>query len=102
MTSKQKNILAISVTSVIIIVLFVLALISSYIPLNDENTVGNTPGNLNNNGYFCEYDGRVYFANAYDNYSLYSMNPDETDIKKLHDGSSSHICAGGDYLYYAI
>ena len=46
MTSKQKNILAISVTSVIIIVLFVLALISSYIPLNDENTVGNTPGNL--------------------------------------------------------
>ncbi len=102
MTSKQKNILAISVTSVIIIVLFVLALISSYIPLNDENTVGNTPGNLNNNGYFCEYDGRVYFANAYDNYSLYSMNPDETDIKKLHDGSSSHICAGGDYLYYAM
>lgn len=102
MTSKQKNILALSITVVIIIVLFVLAIFASYIPLNDENTVGNTPGNLNNNGYFCEYDGRVYFANAYDNYSLYSMNPDETDIKKLHGGSSSHICAGGDYLYYSM
>lgn len=102
MTSKQKNILIISITVILISALFVLALVSSYIPLNDENTVGNTPGNLNNNGYFCEYDGRVYFANAYDNYSLYSMNPDETDIKKLHGGSSSHICAGGDYLYYSM
>ncbi|MCI8695906.1 MAG: DUF5050 domain-containing protein, partial [Lachnospiraceae bacterium] len=31
---------------------------------------GNT-GNLNNGGYFCEMDGRVYFANAYDNFALY-------------------------------
>lgn len=102
MSSKQKNILILSIIGVVFIVLFVLALISSYTPLNDDYTVGNTPGNLNNNGYFCEHDGRVYFANAYDNYSLYSMNPDETDIKKLHSGSSSHICAGGNYLYYAM
>lgn len=100
MTSKQKNILILSITGMIFIVLFVVAVISSHVPLNDDSTVGNTPGNLNNNGYFCEHDGRVYFANAYDNYSLYSMNPNETDIKKLHVGSSSHICAGGNYLYY--
>lgn len=102
MTVKQKNILTLSITFVIIAILFVLALYTSYIPPNDESTTGNTPGNLNNNGYFCEHDGRVYFANAYDNYSLYSMNPDETDIKKLRAGSVSHICAGGDYLYYAM
>ena len=102
MRSKQKNILVLSIIGVVFIILFAFALFSSYIPLNDEYTVGNTPGNLNNNGYFCEHDGRVYFANAYDNYSLYSMNPDETDIKKLHSGSSSHICAGGNYLYYSM
>ncbi|MDE6740055.1 MAG: DUF5050 domain-containing protein [Lachnospiraceae bacterium] len=102
MTTKQKNILIISITVVIFIILVVCVVITSHVALNDEATVGNTAGNLNNNGYFCEHDGRVYFANAYDNYSLYSMNPDETDVKKLRGGSSSHICAGGKYLYYAV
>lgn len=100
MTTKQKNILIFSITFVILVLLIVLIVLSSRIPLNDENTVGNTAGNLNNSGYFCEHNGRVYFANAYDNYSLYSMNADETDIRKLHSGSSSYINAGGDYLYY--
>ena len=71
MTAKQKNIVIISITCVIFIVLIALFVLSSHIPLNDAATVGNTAGNLNNNGYFCEYDGRVYFANAYDGYSLY-------------------------------
>ena len=100
MTSKLKNILIIILTAVILTALIVLVIMSGRIPLNDENTVGNTAGNLNNKGYFCEHDGRVYFANAYDNYSLYSMNPDESDIKKVHGGNTSYINAGGDYLYY--
>ncbi len=102
MTTKQKNIAIISVIGAIILILLVLVILSNHVTLNDDYTVGNTPGNLNNNGYFCEYDGRVYFANAYDSYSLYSMNPDETDIKKVHGGSSSFICAAGDYVYYAM
>lgn len=100
MATKQKNILIVLITFVIIATLIVLVGLSGRIPPNDESTVGNTAGNLNNRGYFCEYDGRVYFANAYDNYSLYSMNPNETDIKKLHGGATSFINAGGDYLYY--
>ena len=100
MTAKQRNILIFSISGVILISLIVLVILSTRIPLNDDNTVGNTAGNLNNKGYFCEYDGRVYFANAYDNYSLYSMNADESDVKKLHAGASSYINAGGDYLYY--
>ena len=100
MATKQKNILIVLITFVIIAVLIVLVVLSGRIPLNGESTVGNTPGNLNNSGYFCEHDGRVYFANAYDNYSLYSMNANETDIKKLHGGATSFINAGGDYLYY--
>lgn len=100
MTTQQKNILIISLSGVILALLIVLVVLSTRIPLNDDNTVGNTAGNLNNGGYFCEQDGRVYFANAYDNYSLYSMNADETDVKKLHGGSTSFINAGGNYLYY--
>lgn len=102
MTAKQKNILIFSIIGIILLILLALMIWSGHVPLNDEYTVGNTPGNLNNNGYFCEHDGRVYFANAYDGYSLYSMNSDETDIKKLHGGSSSFINAGGDYLYYSM
>lgn len=100
MTTKQKNIMIIIISGVILALLITAVTLMSRIPLNDENTVGNTPGNLNNSGYFCEHEGRVYFANAYDNYSLYSMNADETDIKKLHAGATSYINAGGDYLYY--
>lgn len=102
MTAKQKNILIFSVIGIVILILLVLTIWSNHVPLNDEYTVGNTPGNLNNNGYFCEHDDRVYFANAYDGYSLYSMNPDETDIKKIHGGSTSFINAGGNYLYYSM
>lgn len=101
MTRNQKNILILSITGVILIILLVLAILSSRIPMNDEFTTGNTPGNLNNGGYFCELDGRVYFANAYDNFALYSMNPDETDLIKFNEGAVSSINAAGNYLYYA-
>ncbi|MCM1268608.1 MAG: DUF5050 domain-containing protein [Bacteroidales bacterium] len=100
MTSKQKNILIISIAAVFIIGLVLLLTFTGRIPENDPDTAGNTPGNLNNGGYFCESDDRVYFANAYDNYALYSMNPDETDMVKLDGNSVSYINAAGKYLYY--
>lgn len=100
MTTKTKNIIILSITFGILLILLVCMLLSGRIPMNDEYTVGNTAGNLNNGGYFCESDGKVYFANAYDNYALYSMNPDETDLKKINSNSVSCINAGGKYLYY--
>ena len=102
MTTKQKNILFLSITGVILLILFLFVILSSRIPMNDEFTIGNTPGNLNNGGYFCEMDGRVYFANAYDNNTLYSMNADGTDIRKLNNSPVSSINAAGKYLYYAM
>lgn len=100
MSSKLRNTLILSVIGIVLILAITAVALTGKIPLNDASTTGNTAGNLNNNGYFCEYDGRVYFANAYDNYSVYSMNPDETDIRKLHSGASSFLNAGGEYLYY--
>ena len=45
-------------------------------------------------------DGIVYFANPADNYCLYSMNPDGTNIKKLEDQSVSYINVDDHYIYY--
>lgn len=101
MTGRQKNILVLSVTFVILIAVFTVVLLSGRIPMNDDFTVGNSPGNLNNGGYFCETEEKIYFANAYDNFALYSMNPDETDLQKLNNGAVSSINTAGKYLYYA-
>ena len=42
----------------------------------------------------------MYFANAYDSNTLYSMDPSEQNIKKLGNASVENILAGGNYLYY--
>ncbi len=70
------------------------------IPKNPDDTIGNTAGNLNNSGLFCESEGKIYFSNAYDNGTLYVMDADGNNIKKLNDSKSSLITAGGNYLYY--
>lgn len=70
------------------------------VPKNPAGTVGNTAGNLYNKGLFCENDGLVYFANAYDNNALYVMRPDESELKKLISTEVSGINADGKYLYY--
>ena len=81
MTGRQKNILIFSIAGVILLAILLMVILGGRIPMNDDATVGNTPGNLNNGGYFCEMDGRVYFANAYDNFALYSMNPEQPERK---------------------
>ena len=90
--------------SVLLILFLTLTVIMSFlkrrIPSNDISVTGNTAGNLNNRGLFCELDGKVYFSNAYDDGCLYSMNVDETDMKKLVSGTVSSINAAGNYLYY--
>ncbi len=67
---------------------------------NPPDTVGNTGGNLNNGGYFCETADAIYFANFYDDGTLYRMNPDRTDIRKVNSAAVSYLNNGGNYLYY--
>lgn len=100
MTTTKKNIIIICIVVCVLASLFAVALLTGKVPMNDASTVGNTAGNLNNGGLFCESEGKVYFANAYDNNALYSMNADETEIIKLNGNSVASINAGGDYLYY--
>lgn len=93
------------ITLITIGLLFVGLLVGNYflsqIPKNSPGTVGNSAGNLNNGGYFCEAeDGTVYFGNAYDYGSLYCMNVDETNIRKIGSAEVQYLNQAGKYLYY--
>lgn len=68
--------------------------------MNPMGTVGNTGGNINNCGLFCEYNDTVYFANPLDGYSLYTMTVDEQNVTKLTSSEVCNILAAGDYIYY--
>lgn len=88
------------IIALLLIALLVTGIRSEQVTMNPSGTVGNTAGNLNNSGLFCEYDGVVYFSNPYDKGALYSMSPDESNIQKLGSAPVELINAGGDYLYY--
>ena len=100
MRSRKKGILIACIVIALLIVFYVISIFQKKVPQNPAGTVGNTAGNLNNGGYFCESDGVVYFANAYDGGTLYCMNPDESDIRKLNRSEVYQLNAAGKYLYY--
>lgn len=100
MNKTLKAILAIAAVLLFFGISTLIVFFTNRVPMNPSGTIGNTPGNLNNHGLFCEYDGTVYFSNPYDNGSLYSMNPDETNMKKLNSSSVELLNAGGRFLYY--
>ena len=102
MKKNWKYILFGVIVILFLVTFYIVKNISGRIPPNDISVTGNTAGNLNNHGLFCEHDGKVYFSNAYDGGSLYSMNPDETDVQKLISGNVSSINAAGNYLYYFL
>lgn len=101
MTSRKKTLLLIGIILAAILVLVLVHHFTSHkIAENPAGTVGNTACNLYNGGYFCEKDGVVYFSNAYDNHSLYSMDVLETNIQKLGNVSVNNLLAGENTLYF--
>ena len=73
------------------------------LPVNPSDYAGNTTANLYNNGTFVEFDGTIYFANAYDNDYIYCMDVDLQNIRKLYEDSAEYlnIDSEGKYLYYS-
>lgn len=100
MKKSFKNILIITACILLLALMALVLFFSGHTTMNPSGTVGNTAGNLNNDGLFCEYDGTVYFSNATVGGCLYAMNPDETDIRCLNDLKVRNILAGGKYLYF--
>lgn len=99
----KKKFLPILIAILIVILLIVFAIVttrSRKIPDNPPGTLGNTSGNLNNGGLFCEENGVIYFANTNDNHYLYKMNPDGSDVALVVDVPAAYINAAGDYLYF--
>lgn len=88
-----------AVVSVMGVVLY-FSYTSTKIKFNDSNAVGNTAGNLNNGGLFCEYKDKIYFSNPYDLNRLYIMNSDCTNAKRLNEDRATYINVFGDYIYY--
>lgn len=76
------------------------AYISSRFQYNNKNAVGNTAGNLNNGGKFCEYDEKIYFSNPYDSGRLYVMNSDCTEAEALNSDTVFYLNVCGEYIYY--
>lgn len=100
MSKTLKTILIVTVGLVLLILLGVTLFFTGRVYMNPEGTVGNTAGNLNNDGLFCEYDGTVYFSNTAQGGVLCAMNPDESDVRRLNDLKVRNILAGGRYLYF--
>ncbi len=100
MSKKAKYILIITVLVALFAALILAGWYFGRIPPNPPGTVGNTAGNINNAGLFCESEGMVYFSNPRDGGSLYSMTVDEQNITKLGNSTVRNILAGGNYLYY--
>lgn len=67
---------------------------------NKEGEVGNTTGNLYNEGMFCAYKGYVYFSNPEDNGRLYRMREDGSDCERISTDSVAYINICNDYIYY--
>ena len=97
---KKKNLIIISGIFLIFIIITIIFGIKLPIKKISEDTIGNTAGNLNNGGLYCEYNGKVYFSNAYDNGTLYVMDSDETNVKKLSSSQVSLINASEEYLVF--
>ncbi len=100
---KNTNISSIKLIigiAAVVLALFAFKFFSERTVYNDGIVNGNTASNLYNEGTVCEHDGLVYFANPNDNNRLYSMNLDESDIKKVNDDRVFYINADDNYLYY--
>ncbi len=69
--------------------------------IENETQTGNTGGNLNNGGYFCEFNNKVYFNNYLDNGSLYVMDSNQTNFKKIRNDVSSYINVLDNYIFYS-
>lgn len=100
MSKKMKYILIVVLLLVIFAGMVLITRFLGRIPANPPGTVGNTAGNINNAGLFCESEGMVYFSNPRDGGTLYSMTIDEQNITQLSNTTVRNILAGGKYLYY--
>ncbi|WP_408071529.1 DUF5050 domain-containing protein [Butyrivibrio sp. JL13D10] len=97
---NKRVIIGFSVAIIFVTIFVLIYFLRNQVPLNDETAIGNNAGNLYNGGLVLEMDGKVYFSNPLDSGALYSMNPDETDLKNLTMMAVRNLVGHGKYVYY--
>lgn len=98
---KHKKLLIIPVVIILIAILCLYFIGKNRIYTYDDGVNGNTPGNLYNNGYYCENDGTIYFKNLNDGGSLYSMDLNLDNFEKINSDNVSFINSSGPYIFYS-
>ncbi|MCR4655856.1 MAG: DUF5050 domain-containing protein [Lachnospiraceae bacterium] len=98
--SKRLALLILVIVVIILAIATVISYFSKRIPKNPPGTVGNSSGNLNNQGLFVEDKGEIYFINPYDNNYIYRMNLDGTGAELFMDVPASYLNSAGSYLYF--
>lgn len=96
----MKKIITTIVLVSILAGIILLTYFSSRTVQNEEDSIGNTAANLLNGGLFCEDDEKIYFSNPNDQGSLYVMDSDMSNYKKLCNDNSSYINATNHYIIY--
>lgn len=101
---KKKNKLATILISIVITIVAIggiaLYLYSNRYIEVPEGYIGNTSGNINNRGLFCESDGYIYFSNAYDASKLYRMKNDLTEAECIRDVPVEFINVHDKKVYF--
>ena len=100
MSKTSRNIIAVAIVVLFVSIALVYSFSNAGSMLVSEYSVGASAGNLYNDGLFTESDGRVYFSNSYDEGAVYSMNPDQSDIKKVYNLKAKYLNAAGDFLFF--
>ena len=104
--SKSKKIrLAIIILAAVAVLLAIVLGVLIYInsskkPSIPDGYMGNTSGNTNNHGLFCEKDGWIYFANTEDHSKLYKMKTDLSSATKLSEVPVEYINVFDNMIYF--
>lgn len=98
----KRNVIIIAAAMVLLAALFGITMYLSVerIPNNPDIAYGNLAGNLYNGGYFCEYQGEIFFSNASDDFHLYRIKADKSVVKENFTAVFS-LNAYNGYLYYS-
>lgn len=102
MNKKTRTIIISSAAAIILLLLMIMTIFSKKMHRNPADLIGNSASNLYNGGTFCQRGNTVYFANALDSDALYSMNVDESHVKKIVGSSVLSINADDHRIYYSL
>ena len=98
---KRNTIIIVTVIAILAVLFGAASYLSAErVPKNPASASGNLAGNLYNGGYFCEYEGEVFYSNASDNYHLYRIEKDGS-IKKENYTAVFSLNIYNGYLYYS-